>query len=167
MVLFCLWSVQQKVMSWGCGTVCGRFWQSLCFCCCDSLHTAWGFSGCSWLECPVHAAFSPLGHWASVCITPKKMMGNVLFYLKTNNQIGCKGNMVRRCVCVCVCEYQETSWIHIERVWIEAEEAIRLIPLHFPRKRSHHAELKLGLQPADEVTTWTAELQSILCLLLP
>lgn len=69
--------------------------------------------------------------------------------------------------CVCAWECQETDWIHTEGVWIEAEEAIRLISLPFPRKGSHHADLKLGLQAACEVTMWTAELQSILGLLFP
>lgn len=161
MVPFCFWSVQQRVCA-------GNAWMFLADF--DSLFVSVAVTVHTQLEtfvltvgwsALVCAAFSLLGPWTFICTTPKKMMENVLFYFKMNNQIGCKGDMVG------VCVWMSENKLNSRRVWIETEEAIRLIFLLSPRKESHHVELKAGLKSACEVTAWTAELQSILGLSFP
>lgn len=97
MELFCVRSVQQEGVCWD---VPGR--RDTCFVCVAvRVHmrreTLLVTAGCGAL---VHPPFttSPLGPWTSVCTIipphlPKKW--NTLFYLKKNNQVSCKRNMVR------------------------------------------------------------------------
>lgn len=150
MVLFCLWLVQQMVCA-------GMFLADF-----DSLFISVAVTGHRYLETflillswntLVYDAFSPLGPWTSVPKLQTKWWKMSCFIWRWKSKEAARGI------------WSETNGIHVAGVWTEAEEAITLIPLLFPRKESHHAEFKLGLEPACEISTWTAVFQSVLGLI--
>lgn len=150
MVLFCFWLVQQMVCA-------GMFLADF-----DSLFVSVAVTVHRYLETflillswntLVCDAFSPLGPWTSVPKLQTKWWKMSHFIWRWKIKEAARGTWL-----VCA-KIMEGNGIHVAGVWTETDEAIRLIPLLFPRKESHHAELKLGLQPAHEISTWTAEFQ--------